>query len=276
MIHFRDVGYSYVPGGDKALDAVSITIEAGERVAVAGASGSGKSTLLKLMNGLATPSVGTVLVAGVDTSDDSGVWDVRRRVGLIFQNPDNQLVSTTVERELAFGLENLGLPPEEIRTRVEDVSRDLSIRPLLDRAPHSLSGGEKQRVAIAAVLAMRPDVLALDEPTSLLDGRGRAEVLKLVGSLRSETLVHVTQFPDEIALAGRVIVLERGRVVFDGAPGALFGRRDELARWGLARPRTAAVADRLRSAGFDVPGDAWSLDALVRALSREGTGAGPA
>ena len=275
MIRFSRVTYRYETDGPPALSNIDIEFAAGERVAVAGASGSGKSTLLKLMNGLLLPTSGAVLVDGVDTSDPTRVWEVRRGVGLIFQNPDNQLVSTTVERELAFGMENLGLPSEEIRSRVARVAGDMSLTGLLTRAPHTLSGGEKQRVAIAAVLAMRPDVLALDEPTSLLDGRGRAEVLDLMAGLASDgtrTIVHVTQFPDEIALAPRTVVLHGGTVVFDGRPADLFSR-PELDEWGLDRPRGARLADRLRSSGFPVPPEVLSLDELIAAVSEGGVDA---
>jgi len=257
-----------------ALNGVDLSVGTGERLIVAGASGSGKSTLLRLMNGLLTPTEGVVIVDGIDTADASRVWEVRRRVGLVFQNPDNQLVSTTVERELAFGMENLGLPPVEIREAVAALSADLSLDGLLGRAPHTLSGGEKQRVAIAAVLAMRPDVLALDEPTALLDGRGRSEVLGLIRELERDgrhAIVHVTQFPDEIALGTRVVVLAQGEIVFDGRPDELFSRRGDLERWGLSLPRAALLADRLRARGVNVGPGVLSFDGLVAALQQGGT-----
>jgi len=273
VIRFSDVGFRYAPGDRPALDGVNLRVAPGERLAVAGASGSGKSTLLRLMNGLLRPTSGSVTVGEADTRDEEAVWDVRRRVGLIFQNPDNQLVSTTVERELAFGLENLGVPPTDIRARVAAVSRDLSLERFLARAPHTLSGGEKQRVAIAAVIGMRPDVLALDEPTSLLDGRGRAEVLELLDALGRDgdvAIVHVTQFPDEIALAPRTVVLADGRIVFDGRPRDLFASANELVAWGLARPRAAIIADALRAAGVDVPPGVLTLDELLESLTDGG------
>jgi len=257
-----------------ALNGVDLSVGTGERLIVAGASGSGKSTLLRLMNGLLTPTEGVVIVDGIDTADASRIWEVRRRVGLVFQNPDNQLVSTTVERELAFGMENLGLPPVEIREAVAALSADLSLDGLLGRAPHTLSGGEKQRVAIAAVLAMRPDVLALDEPTALLDGRGRSEVLGLIRELERDgrhAIVHVTQFPDEIALGTRVVVLAQGETVFDGRPDELFSRRGDLERWGLSLPRAALLADRLRARGVNVGPGVLSFDGLVAALQQGGT-----
>jgi len=240
---------------------------------VAGPSGSGKTTLARLTNALLLPTEGRVTVDGVDTRDGARVWDLRRSVGLIFQNPDNQFVSTTVEREIAFGMENLGLPRGEIASRIAEVSSRLRLDALLDRPPHRLSGGEKQRVAIAAVLAMRPRHLVLDEPTSLLDARGRAgvwSILREIAAAGGHTVVHVTQFPDEIALASRAVVLCEGRVVFDGAPAALFRRREDLAAWGLARPRALELADRLRSAGYEVPESAETVDAMVEAVLASG------
>jgi energy-coupling factor transport system ATP-binding protein len=191
-------------------------------------------------------------------------------VGLIFQNPDNQLVSTTVERELAFGMENLGLAPAVIRERVEETLVRFRLADLRDRAPHRLSGGEKQRVAIAAVLAMRPACLLLDEPTSLLDSAGRREVWSTLSQLRadsSKTVVHVTQFPDEIGLSSRAIVVFEGRVVFDGTPARLFEMDGELQRWCLRRPAATDMALRLREAGFEIPEGISTLDGLVAALS---------
>ncbi|MFH1501998.1 MAG: ATP-binding cassette domain-containing protein [Candidatus Eisenbacteria bacterium] len=271
MVEFDGVTFAYRGADRAALADVTLTFGRGESVALVGPSGSGKSTLLRLVDALLLPTGGRVLVDGMDTRDESSLWDVRRSVGLIFQNPDNQLVSTTVERELAFGMENLGLPRAEIVSRVDEIATRLDIRELLSRAPHELSGGEKQRVAVAAVLAMRPACLALDEPTSLLDGQGRREiwdVLERVGSDPSRTVLHVTQFPDEIALASRVIVLVEGSVVFDGTPSDLFEDGERLARWGLARPPTAAIGERLASAGYAVPGGVPSLETLVESVAR--------
>jgi energy-coupling factor transport system ATP-binding protein len=269
LIRFSGVGLTYGSSTEPALSGVDLTIEAGESVAVVGPSGSGKTSLLRLMNALLIPTVGSVTVDGLSTSDDSNVWDVRRRVGLIFQNPDNQLVSTTVERELAFGMENLGLPPSEIGARVEEAIERFRLERLRDRAPHRLSGGEKQRVSIAAVLAMRPACLLLDEPTSLLDASGRRDLWRTLDELRRDsdtTTVHVTQFPDEIGLSARALVVHGGRVVFDGTPLELFELEDELRRWSLRRPSAMAVAERLRESGFDVPAGVSTVDGVVEAL----------
>lgn len=273
MIRFTDVTLTYEASGTPALRGVDLSIDAGESVAVVGPSGSGKTSLLRLMNALLIPTGGRVTVDGLVTSEPSSVWEVRRRVGLIFQNPDNQLVSTTVERELAFGMENLGLEPPEIRERVESTLVRFRLQDLRDRAPHRLSGGEKQRVAIAAVLAMRPSCLLLDEPTSLLDAAGRRDVWGMLEELRadeSRTVVHVTQFPDEIGLSSRVLVVFGGRVVFDSTPARLFELDEGLREWSLRRPPAMDIARELTDAGFAIPDGVATLDALVDALAQSG------
>lgn len=270
MIRLSHVGLVYGRGSEPALRDVDLSIAEGESIAVVGPSGSGKTSFLRLLNALLLPTEGVVLVDGLDTREGADVWEVRRRVGLIFQNPDNQLVSTTVEREIAFGMENLGLPRTEIALRIGEVLARLGLEHLKQRPPHRLSGGEKQRVAIAAVLAMRPAYLALDEPTSLLDGQGRREVWGILEDLRrdpSRSVIHVTQFADEVLLASRAIVLSAGRVVFDGTPHELFTGGFELDRFGLRRPAAMDLADRLRRGGYRVPDTAVTLDALVDAVA---------
>jgi energy-coupling factor transport system ATP-binding protein len=275
VIELENVSLTYDGAADPALAGVDLRIADGEVVSLVGPSGSGKTTLVKLMNALLVPSEGRVLVDGLDTSNPEHLWDVRRRVGLIFQNPDNQIVSTTVERELAFGMENLGLAREEIGSRIESVLTELRLSDLRDRSPHRLSGGEKQRVAIGAVLAMRPSHLVLDEPTSLLDTEGRREVWRIIDELGRDphrTVVHVTQFPNEIVLSQRVIVLAGGAIVFDGAPADLFARTDDLKHWGLARPAAMELAARLRNGGYRVPETVLTLAGLVDALTTDGGG----
>ncbi len=270
MIEVQDVCLTYQGAEARALSNVGLTIQLGESIAIAGASGSGKTTLLRLLNGLRLPTSGRVVVDGMDTEDEQQVWEIRRRVGYIFQNPDNQLVSTTVEREIAFGMENLGLDRASMRERVEDMLAKLSLESLRDRPPHHLSGGEKQRVAVAAVLAMRPAYLLLDEPTSLLDALGRREVLSIIAGLAEDSscaVIHVTQFPEEIALAERVLVLEAGSLVFDGCPLDLFSSASDLKRWGLMRPAAMAIADELRADGRVVPRSVATLDELALAVS---------
>ena len=270
MIRFQDVALRYDPTSRPALQGLSFEIEKGESVALVGPSGSGKTSILRLMNALLIPSEGRVSIDGLDTSVDSNVWEVRRRAGLIFQNPDNQLVSTTVERELAFGLENLGLPQREIAERVEDALRRFRLERLRKRAPHKLSGGEKQRVAIAAVVSMNPDCLLLDEPTSLLDAAGRTEVMSILDELASDrdrTVVHVTQFPNEIWHSSRVLVIVGGGLVFDGAPAELFAREDDMRGWQLRRPVSMEIASTLRDAGYNIPSDATGLEEVAGAIA---------
>jgi energy-coupling factor transport system ATP-binding protein len=276
LIRLTDVTLTYNGAATPALQGIDLSIGDGESVAVVGPSGSGKTSLLRLINALVVPTGGTVSVDDLVTSDESSVWEVRRRVGLIFQNPDNQLVSTTVERELAFGMENLGVPPDEIRERVERALVRFRLEEFRYRAPHRLSGGEKQRVAIAAVLAMRPSCLLLDEPTSLLDAAGRRDVWRMLEELKadsSRTFVHVTQFPDEIGLSSRVLVVFGGRVVFDSSPDELFALGSELERWSLRRPAAMEVARELAEAGFAIPEGTRTLDALVDALGPAAGGA---
>lgn len=277
MIRFSGVRLNYPGAGRAALDGIDLSIGTGEAVAIVGPSGSGKTSMLRLTDALLRPTDGTVLVDGLDTSLDANIWEVRRRVGLIFQNPDNQLVSTTVERELAFGMENLGLPQAEIVGRVEDALTRFRLEELRQRAPHRLSGGEKQRVAIAAVIAMRPSCLLLDEPTSLLDAAGRREVWRILDELRTDaerTVVHVTQFPEEIAFSSRVLVVLSGRVVFDGTPEELFAEDTDLGCWGLRRPAAMGMARELRACGYRIPERTATLDGLVEALSVSGSRGG--
>jgi energy-coupling factor transport system ATP-binding protein len=277
LIRFADVTLTYGGARTPALAGIDLSIERGESIAVVGPSGSGKTSLLRLMNALVSPTSGSVTVDGLVTSDASNTWEVRRRVGLIFQNPDNQLVSTTVERELAFGMENLGLPPSEIRERVDEILVRFRLQDFRNRAPHHLSGGEKQRVAIAAVLAMRPTCLLLDEPTSLLDAAGRSDVWRTLEELRDDstrTVVHVTQFHDEIGLSSRALVVYGGRVVFDGAPDELFELGDGLGRWNLRRPAVMDIAAELRDAGYEIPSAVSTVDALVDAFATS-AGGGP-
>lgn len=277
MIRLDGVTLTYGSSDTPALRGIDLLIDAGESVAIVGPSGSGKTSLLRLMNALLVPTSGRVTVGGLDTRDAANTWEVRRLAGLIFQNPDNQLVSTTVERELAFGMENLGLAPSDIRERVEDTLVRFRLLDLRHRAPHRLSGGEKQRVAIAAVLAMRPACLLLDEPTSLLDAAGRRDVWGTLEELRgdsSRTFVHVTQFPDEIGLSSRVVVVFEGRIVFDSTPAELFSLGDGLEQWCLRRPAAMDIAGELRDAGYDIPEGVSTVDALVDALGPSGGGAG--
>lgn len=273
LVECLGVRYAYRPGPQEvvALDGVDLTVGRGEFVSVVGANGSGKSTLARHLNGLLLPTEGEVRVAGMSTRDPARLWEIRRTVGMVFQNPDNQLVATTVEEDVAFGPENLGLPPEEIAARVDAALQAVGMAEHRLRAPHHLSGGQKQRVAIAGVLAMQPDCLVLDEPTTMLDPAGRGEVLATLLRLHRErglAVVLITHFMDEAALADRVVVMARGRVAADGPPAAVLEDVELLAAAGLKPPPAALLARRLRARGVELPPGIVRPEALVEALCR--------
>ena len=244
-----------------ALDDISLTLSEGEYAAVIGPNGSGKTTLMQCLNGLIIPTAGRIRVDGLDPTDPETRWDVRRRVGMVFQNPDNQIISATVEREIAFGLENLGLPTPVIRTRVEKTLDRFNFAHYRHSPPHRLSGGEKQRLAIASVMAMEPKYLILDEPTSLLDPQNRRALLALLSEIYSEgktTILHITQFPEEATRAHRLIVLADGRIIQDGIPRAIFERPQELRQWGLESPLAFQLTEALGEKGVRLPLDILS------------------
>ena len=254
LIRVDAVSVAYpVPGGGRvqALSDVTLEVRRGEWLTIIGHNGSGKSTLAKLFNGLVIPGRGEVTVNGLSTRDDEQRKKIRQLVGMVFQNPDNQIVATVVEEDVAFGPENLGLPRAEIAARVADAMRRLEIEDLRDRAPHQLSGGQKQRVAIAGVLAMRPSCLVLDESTAMLDPSGRAEVLAAAQTLHREgvTIVAITHFMSEVTRADRVIVLAEGRVALEADPRTLFGQPDRLRELELDVPQVTEIAARLRARG---------------------------
>ena len=247
MIELQHISFDYADASGKhpVFSRISLSIPPGEAIAIMGANGSGKSTLVKFFNGLLVPSQGKVFADGLDTAVDDNLPLIRRRIGMIFQNPDNQIVSATVEREIAFGLENLGMPYEAMHKRVEEMLLRLNLLHLRKKSPHYLSGGEKQRLALAAVLAMQPRYLILDEPTSLLDPRSREEIIAYVKQLHTHpangdrenmTTVLVTQFPEEAMTADRLLVLGDRRIVFDGPPAEIFSRANELFPLGLEPP----------------------------------------
>jgi len=268
IISIRGLSYSYPDTSQVTLDNINLDIYQGEILALLGPNGSGKSTLARHLNGLLKPSRGQVLVDGLDTSDESVLWEVRRRVGMVFQNPDNQLVATLVEEELAFGPENLGVPPEEIRRRVSEISRKFELADLLEFPPHRLSGGQKQRVAIGAVLAINPEVVVLDEPTSMLDPAGRREVLAEVVRLKDlgKTVILVTHDMTEALLADRMAVLEQGRISLLGSPEECFSQSEKLYQMGLEIPPAAKLARRLRGKGMAVPGSMLTVRDWVEYL----------
>lgn len=274
LIQISDLRYTYnarTPQAVAAVDGITLTLDHGEYVAIVGANGSGKSTLAKCLNALLQPTGGQVLVDGLDTRDPASVWAIRQRVGMVFQNPDNQLVATVVEEDLAFGPENLGLPPAEILRRVDEALRVVEMLPYRHHAPHLLSGGQKQRVAIAGILAMRPACIILDEATAMLDPQGRAEVLRTIARLNQDegiTIVHITHAMDEAALTRRVVVLDAGRVVLDGPPEAIFDQPQTLRGYRLGVPPVAALSSGLRAAGLTLTGHPLTVDELVDALHR--------
>ena len=274
MIRADNARFSY-PGADApALDGLSVAIERGTFTVVLGHNGSGKSTLAKMCNAVLLPDEGAVYVEGMDTRSDELLLSIRQRVGMVFQNPDNQIVANVVEEDVAFAPENLGVPTEEIRKRVDDSLNAVGMYEFVTHAPHLLSGGQKQRVAIAGVLAMRPACIVLDEATAMLDPVGRREVLAAVRKLNREqgiTVLLITHHMNEAEDADRVIVMDDGRVVMDGTPKEVFSRVEQLRDTGLTVPETVDLLDRLCQRGMSLPLDALSVeecaDAIVNALS---------
>ena len=251
---------------EPAVRDVSLDIMEGEFLAVIGHNGSGKSTLAKMMNALVLPQTGEVVVGGMRTNDESKIWDIRQMAGMVFQNPDNQMVATIVEEDVAFGPENIGIPQPEIRRRVDEALRSVHMLEMAHNAPHMLSGGQKQRVAIAGILAIRPRIIVLDEPTAMLDPEGRAEVMDTVRRINREegiTIVHITHFMEEAVKADRVIVMEEGRIVMQGTPKAVFSHVAQLQEIGLDVPRAAELAQYLRQGGLPVPEDIIDGEGMV-------------
>ena len=254
-----------------ALEDVSLSIERGSFVVVLGHNGSGKSTLAKHMNAVLLPSGGTVYVEGMDTRDEALLLEIRRRVGMVFQNPDNQIVANVVEEDVAFAPENLGVPSEEIRRRVDDALAAVGMAEFTRHAPHLLSGGQKQRVAIAGVIAMAPECIVLDEATAMLDPAGRREVLSAIRTLNQErgiTVVLITHHMDEAMDADRLIVMNDGKLVIDGAPAEVFTQVEALRAMGLAAPDTVELLYGLRQGGMDVPLDALTVDECADAICK--------
>jgi len=254
-----------------ALDHVDLVVRRGEFVAVLGMNGSGKSTLARHINALLLPREGRVLVDGMDTRDEANLWAIRDRVGMVFQNPDNQIVAALVEDDVAFGPENQGQPPAEIRRRVDEALAAVRMTEMRHREPHLLSGGQKQRVAIASALALHPACLVLDEPTAMLDPSGRAEVVETVRRLNKElgmAVIWITHFMEEAALADRVVVMADGKVQLEGPPREVFQQVDRLRELRLDVPPAVAAAEKLRAAGLDLPQGILTLEELVEALCR--------
>ena len=258
-----------------ALNGVSVGVRRGEFVAVLGANGCGKSTLAKHFNAILLPESGTVLVEGMDTRDEEKIYDIRQKVGMVFQSPDNQIVATVVEEDVAFALENLGVPPEEMRRRVDDAMKMAGIYEFRERAPHNLSGGQKQRVAIAGVVAMRPDCLILDEATAMLDPRGREQVMQTIHRLNQDlgiTVVAITHYMEEVIYADRVFVMDEGKVVMQGTPREIFSQVERLKHLRLDVPQVTLLAYELQKSGLKLPDGILTAQELTEELKKLCTG----
>ena len=271
IIQIKNLSFDYIRESDEgsetihAIRDVSLDIKEGSFTAVIGKNGSGKSTLAKNLNGLLLPTGGKILVNGWDTADEDHIWDIRQTAGMVFQNPDNQLVASIVEDDVAFGPENLGVPPEEIRTRVDQVLKAVDMYDFRTKAPHLLSGGQKQRVAIAGVLAMEPRCIIFDEPTAMLDPQGREEVMSIIRKLHEDgkTVILITHFMDEAAQADRIVIMDDGRVLADGSPDEVFSDEETMRRIRLDVPLEVDMAQKLRERGVPVPSDVTTQEKLV-------------
>lgn len=258
-----------VIGKSRAIDEVNIDVEAGQFIAILGHNGSGKSTLAKHINAILVPTEGTMWVNGRNTKDPQELWNVRQSAGMVFQNPDNQIIGTVVEEDVGFGPENLGVPTEKIWQRVEDSLKAVGMIEYRHHSPNKLSGGQKQRVAIAGVIAMRPKCIVLDEPTAMLDPNGRKEVLRTVQELRKAekiTVILITHYMEEVIDADKVFVMDHGHVVMEGTPREIFSRVDELKKYRLDVPQVTMLADELRKRGLDIPAGILRKEELVEAL----------
>ncbi len=276
-IEFDNVSFAYIDEYDESaeketvIENMSLSIEKGDFVCVLGHNGCGKSTFAKLCNAIEIPQQGKVYVDGIDTSDDEKLYDIRRRVGMVFQNPDNQIVATIVEDDVAFGPENLGIEPKEIRKRVDEALKQVEMYDFRLFEPHKLSGGQKQRVAIAGIIAMKPECIVLDEPTAMLDPRGRQEVMKTVKMLNEEfgiTVIFITHYMDEAVKANRVIVMDDGKVILDGKPNEVFTNIDLLKRVGLDVPEATELTSMLIKSGIDLKNDILDIDELCDSVVR--------
>ncbi|NLN15369.1 MAG: energy-coupling factor transporter ATPase [Tissierellia bacterium] len=273
MIKVDNVVYEYKSYiEDKMVAAVknlSLEVRKGEFLVVLGHNGSGKSTLAKMMNGLLLPTSGDIYVLGMNTKDEDKIWDIRQKAGIVFQNPDNQIVATIVEEDVAFGPENQGIDPKEIRRRVDEALEIVEMSEYKKHAPHLLSGGQKQRVAIAGILAMKPDCIILDEPTSMLDPTGRIEVMETIKKLNKEegkTIILITHYMDEAVQGDRVVVMEEGQIKMEGTPREIFSQVDKIKELGLDVPQVTELAYELKKEGMDIPEDPLNVEELLNLL----------
>ena len=269
IITIENLIFEYTRGDEsqpvRAIDNLNLEIERGSFTAIIGKNGSGKSTLAKNLNGLLLPTEGVIYVDGFDTRDDDSIWNVRQTAGMVFQNPDNQLVSAIVEDDVAFGPENLGIEPAEIRRRVDKALADVNMGQFKTKAPHLLSGGQKQRIAIAGVVAMKPKCIIFDEPTAMLDPKGRSEIMSIIDELHAEgiTVILITHFMDEAVRADRVIIMHEGRILLDGTPQEVFEQEELIRSVNLDVPLMVEMGAKLRKAGIDVPKDIITEEKMV-------------
>lgn len=269
IITIENLIFEYTRGDEsqpvRAIDNLNLEIERGSFTAIIGKNGSGKSTLAKNLNGLLLPTEGVIYVDGFDTRDDDSIWNVRQTAGMVFQNPDNQLVSAIVEDDVAFGPENLGIEPAEIRRRVDKALADVNMGQFKKKAPHLLSGGQKQRIAIAGVVAMKPKCIIFDEPTAMLDPKGRSEIMSIIDELHAEgiTVILITHFMDEAVRADRVIIMHEGRILLDGTPQEVFEQEELIRSVNLDVPLMVEMGAKLRKAGIDVPKDIITEEKMV-------------
>lgn len=272
MIECKNVVFKYSTGEEiekLAIDGLNLEVNEGEFLVVLGHNGSGKSTVAKHMNALLVPTEGTVIVNGLDTSDENNVWDIRATAGMVFQNPDNQLVATIVEEDVAFGPENLGVPPEEIRKRVYDALEKVGMSEYKKHAPHLLSGGQKQRVAIAGILAIQPKCIIFDEPTAMLDPSGRREVMENIKELNKKhgiTVILITHYMDEAAEADRVVVMDKGKVIIEGIPRDVLSEVETMKKIGLDVPQVTEICYELQKAGVNIDTKILNVNEMVSAL----------
>lgn len=270
MIRIENLIFEYTAGDEdtqivRAIDDISLNIEKGSFTAIIGRNGSGKSTLAKNLNGLLLPSGGTIYVKNWDTRDDDHIWDIRQTAGMVFQNPDNQLVSSIVEDDVAFGPENLGVEPEEIRRRVDKALDSVKMGKYRKKSPHFLSGGQKQRIAIAGVVAMKPECIIFDEPTAMLDPKGREDIMSIIRELHEEgiTVILITHFMDEAVQADRVVIMDRGHILLDGTPEQVFSQEETIREASLDLPLAVDLCQKLRKRGIKIPKEIITIEGLV-------------